>query len=482
MTWILALASALLLVLLFPGFSFTWLAPIALTPLLLACARETAWRRRFALGYVCGVLYWFGLCSWIQWTLAHHAGMGNVTAWLVFLLFCLAKAPQMGAFAALAGRLPPPLTAALWVGIEWTHTWTGGGWLNLGNAGSDMSLLLRLAPWTGVWGLSFVFSLMAAVVAAVIMRRQRLASAWLLLLPALFLLPDIPAPQRGEHSAVIVQPNIDNETLWSPELQTLAEERLSRLSLSLAGKEHPADIVVWPEMPGPFYENDARFAGMIAATAKAAHASVLTGAVGRTPDHTPLNSALLVGPDGAVISRYDKVNLVPFGEFVPWPLGALTQKISTEAGDFAAGSKVVVSDLGGHRSGTFICYESGFPNYVRQFAAAGAEVFFNISNDSWFGRTKARYQHLRIVRMRAAENQRFVIRATNDGVSVVIDPAGRVVSTAPEFQEVTSLMRYSYRKNLTFYTRFGDWFPALCALLALGGQVVILYPKIRFRF
>jgi apolipoprotein N-acyltransferase len=473
--WSLALASAVLLVLLFPGYNFTWLAPLSLTPLLVACARERRWRARFAFGYGCGIVYWCGACNWIQWTLAHHAGMSGAAAWLVFALFCLAKGIQTGVFTALAARLQPPVVAALWVVIEWTHAYTWFEWLNLGNAGGDMSLLLRLAPFTGVWGLSFAFALMSAVIAAVILRRQRFASAWLLVLPGLYLLPDLPEPQRGERAAILVQPNIDDETLWSPELQSRMEEQLSRLSVSpLLGKVRSADIIVWPEMPGPFYDNDPRFVAMVSATAKAAHAAVLTGAVGRAADRSPLNSAMLVGADGAVVSRYDKVNLVPFGEFVPWPLGTLTQKISTEAGDFIPGNRVVVSPVGGNRIGAFICYESVFPGYVRKFAASGAEVLFNISNDSWFGRSQARYQHLRIVRMRAAENHRWIVRATNDGVSAVIDPAGRLVRTAPEFQEVTARMQYSYRQDLTVYTRFGDWFVALCALIAAGGMAIPL--------
>jgi apolipoprotein N-acyltransferase len=468
--WILALASAVLLVVLFPGYSYTWLAPIALTPLLIACAREPRWQIRFAFGYLCGIAYWAGLCHWIQWTLTHHAGMSGTLSWLVFASFCLAKAPQMGVFSALAGRLQPPFIAAIWVAIEWTHAYTWFAWLNLGNAGSDMSLLLRLAPFTGVWGLSFTFALMSAVIAAVVMRRQRLASAWLLILPGLFLLPDIPAPQRGDRTAVLVQPNIDDDAVWSPELQARTEDQLGRLSISpLLGRDRPVDVIVWPEMPGPFYANDPRFVGMVSATARTAQAAVLSGAVGRTVDLKPLNSAMLVAPDGTVVSRYDKVNLVPFGEFVPWPFGAVTEKFSTEAGDFVPGNTAVVSPIGGHKTGTFICYESAFPSYVRQFVKAGAEALFNISNDSWFGKSQARYQHLRIVRMRAIENHRWIVRATNDGVSAVIDPAGRLIRTAPEFQEVTARMQYGYRQDLTFYTRYGDWFVVLCALFAALG-------------
>ena len=463
LNFVLSIVSAVLLVLLFPRFSLVWLAPVALTPLLIACAREARWKWRFALGYSAGVVYWFGLCNWIQWTLKEHAGVGGAVAWLLFGLFCLAKAAQLGLFAVLARNAWPPVTAALWVVLEWTHSYTGFEWLNLGNAASDMSMLLRLAPFTGVWGLSFIFALMSAVIAAIILRRQRLASAWLLLLLGLFLLPDVPAPQRGNATAVVIQPNMDDETVWTTELLDRTEQQLRTLSLSLA-LPGMTDVIVWPEAPAPFYDTDPAFLNLISSIARSVRTSVLVGAVAHAPDRAPLNSALLVDPAGAVESRYDKVNLVPFGEFVPWPFGLVTSKVSTEAGDFEAGHNVVVSPVGAHRIATFICYESVFPSYIARFAADGAEALFNISNDSWFGRSQARYQHLQIVRMRAAENRRWIVRATNNGISAVIDPAGRVVHVLPEYQEAAARLAYRYRSDRTIYTRYGDWFVLLCGV------------------
>jgi apolipoprotein N-acyltransferase len=127
-----------------------------------------------------------------------------------------------------------------------------------------------------------------------------------------------------------------------------------------------------------------------------------------------------------------------------------------------------VSKLGGHTVGTFICYESVFPGYIRRVAASGAQVFFNISNDSWFGNTAARYQHLLIVRMRAVENNRWIVRSTNNGISGVVDPAGRVGLTLPEYQEAAARVRYNYVTEPTFYTTHGDWFVLLCALASVG--------------
>jgi apolipoprotein N-acyltransferase len=483
---ILSVLSALLLVALFPKYDWSMLAPVALTPLLSAVARERRWKWRFGLGYLSGVVYWFGLCNWIQWTLEHHAGVSSATAWFLFALFCLAKALQTGVFAAAAGALParpwtPPGIAALWVALEYTHSWTGFEWLNLGNAASDMSFLLRLAPVTGVWGLSFVFALMAAVIAAVILRRQRFVSLWLVLLLALYVLPEIPSPERGRQAAVVVQPNLDDETQWTPALLERTEDDIQTLSLTpIIGRGKRSDVIVWPEVPAPFYSDDPVFLRFVASIAKTSGTPVLTGAVGRAPDHAPLNSAVLVSPAGAVATRYDKVNLVPFGEFVPWPFGLVTQKVSTEAGDFEAGNTVVISPLGTHRMGTFICYESVFPKYIRRFAADGAEVLFNISNDSWFGKSQARYQHLRIVRMRAVENRRWVVRATNNGISASIDPAGRVVEALPEYREAAARLPFGFRSDLTPYTRFGDWFVALCAAGAMAAVVISWYPK-RYR-
>lgn len=478
LNWILALASALLLVLAFPPYGYTGLAPIALAPLLAACLREARWKHRFGFGYISGAAYWFGTCHWIQWTLAHHGGMGVSLAWLCIVLFCLAKALQMGVFAATAGFVAnrtfgPPIVAALWVVIEWTHSFTGFEWLNLGNAGIDMSQPLRLAPVTGVWGISFLFAFSGAVIAAVALaffgKHGRHPALWLLPPAAiLFMLPAVPDPNRGKAAAVVVQPNLDDEATWTPELVADTERQMRLFSLAASGKPGDIDAIVWPEVPAPFYESDRVLTRLLSEIAVNARSAVVAGVVARGTGG-PLNSALMLDAAGNRISRYDKVNLVPFGEFVPWPFGLITEKVSTEAGDFESGSKVVVSGLGSHKLGTFICYESVFPSYIRQFARDGAQVLFNISNDSWFGKSAARYQHLLIVRMRAAENNRWIVRATNDGVSGAIDPAGRVSDTLPEFRDASSRVRFGYVSATTFYTSHGDWFVVLCALAAAAG-------------
>ncbi len=475
MNFLLSLASAGLLILCFPRFDLAWLAPFALTPMLVALAVEPRPWRRFLMGWSAGAVFWFGVCYWIQFVLAFHGGMGNLAGWLLFLLFCAAKALHMGFFAWLAGILMRrwwaiPGVAALWVAVEVTHGSLGFAWLALGNAGIDMSFPMRLAPYTGVYGLSFVFAMMAVTLALAVLRRPRVELLWLAPLAALLLLPPLPRAEAGHDTALLVQPNISETEQWTFESLERTQRRMAALTLesALAQTAQPPSLLIWPEAPAPFYyDEDPHLRNYIEALTHTAHAYLLTGEVSHTPRGAPLNSAVLISPAGSLVSRYDKVNLVPFGEFVPWPFGWLTSKISTEAGDFAAGKRVVVSPVGAHKIGVFICYESVFPRFVRQFADDGAEVLVNISNDGWFGQSAARRQHLSLVRMRAAENRRWILRSTNDGITATIDSAGRVRGSLPGYVEATSYSGFSYIAEKTIYTRFGDWFALLAATIAI---------------
>ena len=483
MNWLLAALSGLLLVLVFPKFGFVFLAPFALTPLIYAAARESRNFRRFGLGYLAGLIFWGGVNYWIQFVLDVHGGTGHFMSWLMLALFCLAKALHMGTFALLAGLAMRVTWAAIavpatWVAIEWTHGPLGFAWLDLGNAGIDMAVPLRLAPITGVYGLSFLFALMATAVALALLRRPRWQLLPMLLVLVPLDLPFLPDVHRGAASAFLVQPNIPDDEVWNPATFESTMERMNLLSVNLnLATSNPPDLVVWPEVPAPFYENTPEVSAAARRIGQGGHTYLLAGIVARAPDGEPLNSAGLWSPDGQEVSRYDKVNLVPFGEFVPWPLGYLTSKVSTEAGDFKPGTRVVVSPENGHKIGTFICYESVFPNFIRQFAGQGAEALFNISNDSWFGRTAARFQHLPIVRMRAVENRRWILRSTNDGITVAIDPAGRTSRESESFQAVSGRFGFNYLHDTTIYTRWGDWFVFICLLLGAAGIILgALYP------
>lgn len=474
MNYLLALLSGILLVLLFPRFNLVWLAPLALAPLLVAVVRERRPGRRFFAGWAAGFVFWFAVCTWIQFVLEAYGGMGRWGGWGCFVLFSLAKGLHLAVFAMLAGWLMPkpwalPAVAALWIGLERTHGTFGFAWLALGNAGLNMSLPLRLAPYVGVYGLSFVFAMLSAALALVILRRPRRELIWLAPLLLLILLPRLPEAQPGTETAVVVQPDLSEANQWTPASVVTMQQRLITTSLEtvLAPGQPTPKLLIWPETPGPFYFfNDPRFHEEVTQLARLARVNFLFGTVAFTANEQPLNSAAMLGPDGRLLGRYDKMFLVPFGEYVP-PFFSFVNRITKEAGDFTPGQHIVVFPLDQQKLGVFICYESAFPHLVRRFVADGANLLVNISNDGYFGRTAAREQHLSLVRMRAVENRRWIIRSTNDGISVAIDPAGRITERVPLYVEAAARMKYGYVDQTTPYSRYGDWFAWSCLGISL---------------
>jgi apolipoprotein N-acyltransferase len=454
----------------FPNFGLPWLAPIALVPLLIALAYEPRPLWRFLLGEFTGIVYWFAICYWIQFVLEVHGGMGHWGSWATFALFCVLKALHLALFSLLAAVLIDtkyaiPTIAALWTGIERTHGTFGFAWLTLGNAGIDMPLPLRVAPFVGVYGISFLFALMSAVVALLILRRGRKHLYWLVIVPVLLLLPEPPPRETPAETALVVQPNLPAEEQWTDASAGAERDHLIKESLdaSLAGSEQ---LVIWPESPGPFYfYRDPTFHQEAMRVAQVDRAYFLFGTVADSGEGAPLNSAVLLRPDGSLVDRYDKINLVPFGEYVPAPFG-FVNRITQEISDFVPGNRIVVFPMGTHRLGVFICYESVFPDEVRQFVKGGANLLVNISNDGYFGHSAAREQHLEIARMRAVENNRWLIRSTNDGITAVIDPTGHVDERLPLYQELVAPMHFAFRSGATIYTNYGDWFAWGCLIAA----------------
>ena len=471
-SWALAVAAAGLLILTVPGFNQNWLAWFAVAPLFVLARREEARPRiRFLAGWLAGTLYWAVACWWIEYVLEVNGGMNLGLAWLAFVLFALYKGLPLAVFVWLAGWIPlrwwsAVTFAALWTGIEWTNVWTGFLWIPLGgSAALDSAWLMRLAPITGVHGIAFAYALMGAVIALVLVYRQRkallFACALLLVLAAL---PAVPAPAAGDRSAVVVQPAMPVAAEWTREF---LDGRLARLTFqsfhsAALAEGHPKRLIIWPEMPGPiYYEDDPGFHQLAADIAIRNGDYFLFGTTMLDKDRNPFNSAILLAPDSGMVGRYDKVNLVPFGEFVP-PAFAWVNKITQEPGNAIPGSRLTLFPVEGEKVGVFICYESAYPNFVRQFAGNGATFFVNLSNDGYFGESYAREQHLALVRMRAAENRRWIIRATNNGITAVVDPAGRVTERMPEWRETSAIMKYGVQHETTFYSRHGDWFAWLC--------------------
>ncbi len=508
--WTLCVLSALLQILIFPLPGIHGLAWVALAPLLLALLQtfsmpglqlETSavrWlpaspRQGFFLGFACGILWYGGTCYWIFQTMYQYGGLSAPLAVAILLLFCLYLGLYHGLFgflfAFLAGRhtrwqrFALLLAPFLWVAVELARTQiTGLPWDLLGTCQVGNIPLAKVATLTGVYGLSFEIVLVnTAVVAALLLsrpQRMRLLTGSLLVAALVesgnwLQLPPVPA----DRTAVLVQENIPVEPgrPWTTEFYQRTLQELSDLSVASAGGSRtPTDLIVWPESPAPFYARDPFFHHAMSELAMRSQSWVVAGSLGIDTPQGPeqgskvFNSAALISPLGEWPARYDKVHLVPFGEYVPFRhLMPFMDMLTKEVGDFERGKSRQPLAAGERRLGVFICYESVFPDEVRQFAAAGAQVFVNISNDGWYGDSGAWAQHLWQARMRAVENQRWLLRSTNTGLTAAIDPNGRVVASLPRKQRARLEAPYALLSATTFYTRHGDWFAYACAIISL---------------
>ncbi|MBS1828605.1 MAG: apolipoprotein N-acyltransferase [Acidobacteria bacterium] len=474
----LAVLSAVLSVLVFPRFDLNFLAPLCLAPLFVAAAWEANPKRRLLIGWAAGFVYWFGICHWIAEVLHNYGGMNVPLVALAFFLFCVLKAMNWAAFTWLAGYLVHSrwavlLLAALWTGQERIYGPFGFAWFALGNAGIDMGVPMRLAPLTGVYGLSFVFAMMNAAVALLVLRRPRLELAPLALLPLLYFLPALPPIEQGQDNAVLVQPNIRERQDWTSAQTETTIRGMMLQALDVSAPRQPNSMILFPEVPAPFYENDPKLRDQAAQLARVLGTPVLMGVVSHSPKG-PRNSVIQVSPDGSFGPRYDKMNLVPFGEYVPEAFDWIG-KISEEAGSFQPGEKTVVFAVNGGRAGVYICYESVLPHFVRGIVASGAQVLVNLSNDGYFGQSAAREQHLLLARMRAAENRRWLLRATNDGVTVTVDPAGRIDRRLTPLRKAAARARFTYQHTTTPYTDNGDWFVWGCLAIGLTAAATKAY-------
>ena len=525
--WIAAVLSAGLLELPFPLAGplppwralFAW---IGLVPLLWAILSPAAasqprpLRRAFLLAYVCGVLWYAGNCYWIYDTMLLHGGLPPVVSALLLLGFSLVLGGYFGLFglgvmlvrrATGDARLALAAAPFLWVAVELAGARiTSVPWDQLGYSQVDNALLTPLAPWTGVYGISFVLVAVNALIAgAFLLDRQAGKRAWsaagaLLALggaAGIFLNAPAPAPTA---LAVLVQPNLDvtadnnwDAAQWAAhfaDFNWLAHEDCKSYIAGIPQtgapvvqpacppNPPPADLVAWPEAPAPFVEADPQFQKSLTPLARSVQAPMVVGSIGTdysSEEQTwrDYNSALVLSPDGALVGRYDKIHLVPFGEYIPFKrLIFFARKLTGRVSEFSRGAERKVFRLPtqngqAHRYGVFICYEAVFADEVREFPELGAEVLVNISDDGWYGDTSAPWQHLNMARMRAIENRRWILRDTNNGITAAIDPYGRVRQSIPRHAVDALPAQFAFRDDITFYSAHGDVFAWVCVAASL---------------
>jgi apolipoprotein N-acyltransferase len=523
--WLLVLLSAALQVLIFPLLNLYMLCWVAIAPLLVALLRArqpgtlqlqgaikllpATPLQAFVLAYVCGILWYCGTCYWIYGVMHQYGGVSVPLGLLILLLFSMYLALYHGAFGLLVSLLAGKssvsrrallLAPVVWVAIELARDRiTGFPWDLLGTTQVDNVTLARIATATGVYGISFeIMVVNTALATAFLVSREKRKPLLLAVLGAVVVLQSArwitPPALPTDHTALLVQENVPvlEGADWTRDyfadtlndLTTISRNAALANSAAQTPSQHPA-LIAWPESPAPFYGNDPILRDGLTNLARETQAWIVAGSLGtngisqgRGSQSQIFNSASLISPGGDWTARYDKVHLVPFGEYVPFRqlfsfAGGLTQQV----GDFSHGTSHQPLDAGGDKLGVFICYESIFPDEVRQLAANGAQVFVNISNDGWYGDSGAYAQHLKQARMRAIENERWLLRDTNTGVTAAIDPYGRIVATVPRKERTVLRAPYALTNVTTFYTAHGDWFAWLCAIISIVALLTLLFRR-----
>ena len=483
----LALLSAGLLALAFPTFNLSWLAFVSLVPLLWATRRATPWRAAW-LGLLAGTAFFTINLFWLTHAMAVYGHVPRVLAFGLLLLLALYLGTYVGAFAAVWAWVVPRnlmeqilLPPTLWTALEFVRTYalTGFPWGFLAYTQAGNLPLIQIAAWTGMYGVSWVLILANAVVAAALdlgiplYRRALALIAVAGLIGGLSLLGidrlGIRDPGRPLRVAAL-QGNIPQDMKWLPEVREEVLQRYERLTRE-TGRANPI-LIVWPETAIPYLLGvDARIRTRIEAVAREVGGHLLIGSVDAEAASPPryFNSAFHVAPDRGIVAKYDKIHLVPFGEYIPLrPILSFINKLTQGAiGDFQAGQDYTVFDLGEVRFGVTISYEVYFPAQVRRYFQHGADILVNITNDAWYGRTAAPYQHLTMVVFRAVENNAYLIRAANTGISAVVHPTGRVLAASDLFAERILVQTIRTRPGETFYSHFGDVFAWLSLLAVL---------------
>jgi len=521
----LAALSIVLLILSFPDFNLWPLAWVGLVPLMIALLRGARIKQAFVLSWAAATFFFYGTCYWLTHAMVHYGGI----PWWVAYPLLFPGAMIVGLFPALWGATLArvgsrqgvgralALAPFAWAALEWARLGvTGQLWNAIGYSQAYVPALIQPARWGGVYVVGFLMvSVNAALAFALLKRDVRAYMTGSVVVCAVALLFGLSAPRvtsSGQAStpesiaAVVigVQPNVsvnfgrpasETEELFNRHL-SMSEAALNvwdqtrpRRSLSDAddtrassfsetasqmNRDSVARIVVWPESPMNFtYAGDTRFRERVARFARDNHTSVIFNSLEPAPLNGLYNAAVLVDVEGRLVAQYDKIRLLPFGEYVPLPRWLPTTWLLTGlVGEFTPGDKYPLMPLGessgGGRAGVFICFESAFPSISRTFADAGADVLINISNDGYLGRTPVMRQHLANTVFRAVENNRPVLRVTNTGISAMITPRGEVRDATDGFVPAVRTWAVTRAAGAkTFYTRHGDIFAACCAFISV---------------
>jgi apolipoprotein N-acyltransferase len=489
--------SGLLLAASFPPIDLDFLAWIALVPLLHALRGRTP-KQAFWLSGVAGLIYFCGTIYWVTNSVNFYGHVPLLPATLITLLLCAYCSLYPALFGAAAVRLRDARPAvffatapALWTTLELARTYVFSGfpWVLLGYTQYRHIALIQVADVTGVYGISFLIVLVNASIAEILADRKALRSLIVaaVIAAAVLAYGTYRLRHTGSNGSIrisVVQGNIEQDRKWDPAYQSEVIATYHRLT-GEALKDRP-DLIIWPETATPFYFGGEGDSAVLTKDLRRFVRSIGTPLLTGTPTYERTgqgyllrNSAVFLNGDGAVEGIYTKHHLVPFGEYVPLKSSILffVDKLVQAIGDFQPGSEYTVAAVRSAATGTtvrvstVICYEIIFPNLVRQFVSRGAAVMTNITNDAWFGKSSAPYQHFSMAVLRAVENHVPIARAANTGISGYIDANGRILAESGIFTEAELTQTLFPGSSRTFYTRYGDLFSYLCVIATIAPLV-----------
>lgn len=490
--YILAAISGIILTTAFPKIGWSYCAWIAFVPFFAAIHGETP-RNSLRIGFVMGLFHHATLLYWIIGVCNTYGRLPIVVAIVIMLLLAAYLSLYTALFAFLLNTFREKsigyyISAPILLpGLEYIRSFllSGFPWENIGHSQFEQIPLLQSADLFGVYGLSsLIIGVNAVIFLAGIRYTKEKIIAWhqlalvIVLIGAfwgygIWRITTIDAIAAGSiHKTVtLVQGNIDQSIKWDPAYQ---EKTINRyIELTRSAQAPDTDLTIWPETALPFYFlRDEPLTTMVLQNIRDMNGHIITGSpsyIWKNRNPSFLNSAYLIAPDGNVVGRYDKVHLVPFGEYVPlrnWlPLGKIVEAV----GDFASGQRGQILTWNETPIGILICFEVIFPDLARELTKNGAQLLVTITNDAWFGKSSAPYQHLSMATFRAVENRLAMARAANTGISAFIDPVGRITLQTPLFKTTTLSASVPLMESKTFYTRFGDILPGLCLLMTLVG-------------
>jgi apolipoprotein N-acyltransferase len=494
---VLALLSAVLLILAFPDFDYWFLAWFALVPLMWAVEREKeSTSRSFVVGWIFGTVFFFGTCWWLTYAPITYAAFPPILAYFLLFCVCLVAGLFPAAFAAILsallrrfGSLAFLAAPFVWVFTEFLRYWiTGNNWNALGYSQAFTWLPRIVGPAGGVLLMSFGCAGVSAALLAMIAKEKKIALAIVFAL-AMALVPAYAqhlfihfVEDRSYPDAIVIalQPNVPMSGLTYEKWQSLRQQHAQLAETALSDPttdRRPRITVVFPESPMNFmYETDPETREFIDAFARKNNVSVLFNSAEPDPTNGKFfNSAVMVGPQGGEVAQYDKIYLLPFGEAVPFPLEGLLPGF---VGNFSYGSDYDLLPLGDARAGVMICFESHFGALSREYVRNGADAIIEMTNDGYLGPTPVLRQHLANAVFRAVETNRPVLRVTNVGITAYINQKGQVLDAAPAYQTDTRVWSVSKSDgSQTFYVRYGDWFAWLCTLVTLAILGLALRPR-----